>query len=167
MQRAVAFGTALALLAVTGGVSQETPRSSAGERRLTRTALADKIRGGWTGQMVGVAYAQETEFKAMGKMIEGPMPSWTPDLVARARRRLRRSTSAAWARPCARSTPQTRRGSGPVPGRTRPRPKAGTARGFERRPLRVTRRQDYDEILKHLGGLKPGESKPVPPFPEK
>ena len=24
----------------------------------------------------------------------------------------------------------------------------------------------YDEILRHLGGLKPGESKPVPPFPE-
>ncbi|HMU32306.1 MAG TPA: hypothetical protein PKC89_00435 [Pyrinomonadaceae bacterium] len=22
----------------------------------------------------------------------------------------------------------------------------------------------YDSILKHLGGLKPGESKPVPPF---
>ncbi|MEW5738487.1 MAG: lytic murein transglycosylase [Myxococcota bacterium] len=25
----------------------------------------------------------------------------------------------------------------------------------------------YAEILKHLGGLKPGQSKPVPPFPEK
>ena len=25
----------------------------------------------------------------------------------------------------------------------------------------------YAEILAHLGGLKPGESKPVPPFPEK
>jgi hypothetical protein len=25
----------------------------------------------------------------------------------------------------------------------------------------------YDTILKHLGGLKPGESKPVPPFPSK
>lgn len=24
----------------------------------------------------------------------------------------------------------------------------------------------YDEILKHLGGLKKGESKPVPPWPE-
>ena len=24
----------------------------------------------------------------------------------------------------------------------------------------------YDEIKKHLGGLKPGETKPVPPWPE-
>lgn len=26
--------------------------------------------------------------------------------------------------------------------------------------------KEYDNILKHLGGLRPGESKPVPPFPE-
>jgi hypothetical protein len=26
---------------------------------------------------------------------------------------------------------------------------------------------DYDKVLKHLGGLKPGDDKPVPPFPEK
>ncbi|RBP45624.1 hypothetical protein DES53_1026 [Roseimicrobium gellanilyticum] len=25
----------------------------------------------------------------------------------------------------------------------------------------------YDEVLKHLGGLKKGETKPVPPWPEK
>lgn len=25
--------------------------------------------------------------------------------------------------------------------------------------------KDYAMILKHLGGIKPGESKPVPPFP--
>jgi hypothetical protein len=24
----------------------------------------------------------------------------------------------------------------------------------------------YDEVLRHLGGLKPGESKPVPPWPK-
>jgi hypothetical protein len=24
----------------------------------------------------------------------------------------------------------------------------------------------YAEVLKHLGGLKPGESKPVPPWPD-
>lgn len=24
---------------------------------------------------------------------------------------------------------------------------------------------DYNEVLRHLGGLKPGESKPVPPWP--
>jgi hypothetical protein len=26
--------------------------------------------------------------------------------------------------------------------------------------------QQYDEVLKHLGGLTPGESKPVPPWPD-
>src|SRR5690242_7130101 len=26
---------------------------------------------------------------------------------------------------------------------------------------------DYQRILTHLGGMKPGESKPVPPFPDK
>jgi hypothetical protein len=25
--------------------------------------------------------------------------------------------------------------------------------------------RDYPMVLKHLGGLKPGETKPVPPFP--
>ena len=25
--------------------------------------------------------------------------------------------------------------------------------------------RDYDMILRHLGGLRPGENKPVPPFP--
>lgn len=27
--------------------------------------------------------------------------------------------------------------------------------------------KDYDAILKHLGGLRPGETKPVPPWPER
>ena len=27
--------------------------------------------------------------------------------------------------------------------------------------------KQYLEILKHLGGLKPGQSKPVPPWPDK
>lgn len=34
---------------------------------------------------------------------------------------------------------------------------------------RVTYKKDsphYAEILKHLGGLHPGETKPVPPFPD-
>jgi hypothetical protein len=26
--------------------------------------------------------------------------------------------------------------------------------------------KDYDAVLKHLGGLRPGESKPVPPWPD-
>lgn len=30
-----------------------------------------------------------------------------------------------------------------------------------------TNDRDYDKILKHLGGLEPGEVKDVPPFPDK
>jgi hypothetical protein len=26
--------------------------------------------------------------------------------------------------------------------------------------------EEYDAVLKHLGGLRPGESKPVPPWPD-
>lgn len=26
--------------------------------------------------------------------------------------------------------------------------------------------KDYEDVLKHIGGLKPGESKPVPPWPQ-
>ena len=25
----------------------------------------------------------------------------------------------------------------------------------------------YDEVLRHVGGLRPGETKPVPPWPER
>ncbi len=74
----VVFGMAL------GAVAAQTMAPAAGERRLTRAALEDKIRGGWAGQMIGVSYGQETEFKAIGTMIEGPLPTWSPELVARA-----------------------------------------------------------------------------------
>ena len=26
--------------------------------------------------------------------------------------------------------------------------------------------EEYDEVLEHIGGLKPGENKPVPPWPD-
>ena len=40
----------------------------------------------------------------------------------------------------------------------------GGMRGHGRLTYPTTHKR-YEEILKHLGGLKPGESKPVPPFP--
>lgn len=42
---------------------------------------------------------------------------------------------------------------------------AGGARG-DARLLYPRGHKQYDEILKHLGGLRPGEKKPVPPWPE-
>ncbi len=40
-------------------------------RQLSRDELRDKIRGAWAGQMVGVSYGALTEFKSLGKILEG------------------------------------------------------------------------------------------------
>ncbi|NOS71418.1 MAG: ADP-ribosylglycohydrolase family protein [Verrucomicrobia bacterium] len=45
--------------------------ADAGPRTISREVLRDKIRGAWAGQMIGVAYGAPTEFKALGKIIEG------------------------------------------------------------------------------------------------
>ena len=37
-------------------------------RSLSRAELLDRIRGGWAGQMIGVAYGAPTEFKSNGKI---------------------------------------------------------------------------------------------------
>lgn len=50
-------------------------------RRLTRAELLDKIRGGWAGQMIGVAYGAPTEFKSNGK-IGGWDLQWKPGMLA-------------------------------------------------------------------------------------
>ena len=44
--------------------------ASAQTQRLPRAALLDKIRGGWAGQMIGVAYGAPTEFKSNAKIGE-------------------------------------------------------------------------------------------------
>lgn len=46
------------------------PAAQAQTRTLSRAALLDKIRGGWAGQMIGVAYGAPTEFKSCGKIGE-------------------------------------------------------------------------------------------------
>jgi hypothetical protein len=54
-----------------------------GPRRIGRKVLEDKIRGGWAGKMIGVAYGGPTEFKAQGKIFEGEIV-WSADKVASA-----------------------------------------------------------------------------------
>jgi hypothetical protein len=44
---------------------------AASERHLSRDELRDKIRGAWAAQMIGVSYGAPTEFKSLGKIIEG------------------------------------------------------------------------------------------------
>ena len=54
--------TAGMVLAMAAGAAA-APASS-GDRTMSRKTLADKIRGGWAGQMIGVAYGAPTEFKS-------------------------------------------------------------------------------------------------------
>jgi hypothetical protein len=52
-------------------------------RRIARAVLEDRIRGGWAGKMIGVAYGAPTEFKAMGAIYEAPL-KWSPEKVSNA-----------------------------------------------------------------------------------
>jgi hypothetical protein len=48
---------------------------------MSRETLRDKIRGGWAGQMIGVAYGAPTEFKSNSKIGEGEL-QWKTDMLA-------------------------------------------------------------------------------------
>jgi hypothetical protein len=74
-------GLALALMALTVDSRAEP------ERRITKAALEDKIRGGWAGQMIGVSYGAPTEFRSNGKIIEGNLNKyldWSPERLKNA-----------------------------------------------------------------------------------
>ena len=45
----------------------------AAPRKMSRAVLEDKVRGGWAGQMIGVAFGAPTEFKSNGKINEGEL----------------------------------------------------------------------------------------------
>ena len=51
-------------------------------RNMKLSVLRDKIRGGWAGQMVGVAYGAPTEFSAVGWIIEREI-KWDPSMAKR------------------------------------------------------------------------------------
>ncbi|MEP7363705.1 MAG: ADP-ribosylglycohydrolase family protein [Acidobacteriota bacterium] len=53
----------------------------ASERRITLAELRDRIEGGWAGQMIGVSFGAPTEFRSLGKTIDGDLPAWPPDRV--------------------------------------------------------------------------------------
>ena len=50
-------------------------------RAISLTVLEDKIRGGWAGQMIGVAYGTADEFHYQHKINEGSLP-WVPGMVS-------------------------------------------------------------------------------------
>lgn len=47
---------------------------------LSRAELLDRIRGGWAGQMIGVAYGAPTEFKSNGKIGEWDL-QWRDEML--------------------------------------------------------------------------------------
>ena len=55
-----------------------------GVQEISRSALRDKIEGGWAGQMIGVSFGAPTEFRSLEKIIEGNLPAWTPDRIRNA-----------------------------------------------------------------------------------
>lgn len=57
--------------AVALGLAGAAAAQDAAFRQMARDGLADKIRGGWAGQMAGVSHAALTEFEAQGEIIEG------------------------------------------------------------------------------------------------
>jgi len=71
----MALISTVALAGVVSCTAEKPP-----ERRLSRAVLEDKVRGGWAGQMIGVAYGAPTEFKSNGKILEGPI-EWAPENV--------------------------------------------------------------------------------------
>jgi hypothetical protein len=60
------------------------PPGALSYRTLSRAELADRVRGGWAGQMIGVAFGAPTEFKSNGRIIEGDLPVWKPENISNA-----------------------------------------------------------------------------------
>jgi len=59
-------------------------KTASGERSISLAQLRDKIEGGWAGQMIGVAYAEPTEFRYRNEIMpEEKLPDWSPDRVRR------------------------------------------------------------------------------------
>lgn len=48
---------------------------------LPRAVYLDKCRGAWAGQMIGVAYGSEYEFRYNGRIQEDPIRPWEPEFV--------------------------------------------------------------------------------------
>ena len=51
-------------------------------RTLSGADLLDRIRGAWAGEMIGVGYGANIEFKSPGKIIEGEIKPADMDNVA-------------------------------------------------------------------------------------
>jgi len=59
------------LLCCASSLAAQLGFSEPSSATLSRSALRDKIRGAWAGQMIGVAYGARTEFRSLGQIDEG------------------------------------------------------------------------------------------------
>lgn len=80
MSSTLFLGRGVALMAVGLWLVPDAPAQM---RTLSREVLLDKIRGGWAGQMIGVAYGAPTEFKSCGKIGEWDL-TWKEGMLENA-----------------------------------------------------------------------------------
>jgi len=57
--------------------------SAVADKRIAISDLKDHIMGGWVGQGIGVTFGDEYEFRSNGKMIEGELRAWKPEMLER------------------------------------------------------------------------------------
>ncbi|HUU13892.1 MAG TPA: ADP-ribosylglycohydrolase family protein [Terriglobia bacterium] len=72
------FLLAIPSLSLLTGCQPETKHPSPATRTISLENLADKVRGGWAGQMIGVTYGAPTEFRHRQEIMEGPR-EWKPE----------------------------------------------------------------------------------------
>lgn len=68
---------AMAAVVLLGGMVCAAPDY----RELPADVYVDKMKAGWLGQMVGVVYGAETEFKAQRRIFEEDIRPWKPELI--------------------------------------------------------------------------------------
>lgn len=65
---------ALTTISCTSQLSETRTRSGSDTIVISKTALQDKIKGGWAGQVIGCTYGGPTEFRWNGTMIDDRVP---------------------------------------------------------------------------------------------
>ena len=82
--RIITIGTLGSIFVAIGMYRASGQKVPSEPRHLARSVLADKIRGGWAGQMIGVSYGAPTEFRSNGKIVEGNLngyQDWTAERI--------------------------------------------------------------------------------------
>lgn len=75
--KCVIWAVTVVLLAVAG-----RPAGVRAAQTISRAEYVDKLRGGWLGQMAGVAWGYPVEFAYRGRMVpEEQVPTWTPSRI--------------------------------------------------------------------------------------